>query len=68
MAYIRARIARTNGLDQTELVALRSVSQHKPTEGPAIARLETLGLVKRSLNVWDLTEQGRICLMFAAAR
>ena len=68
MAYIRARIARASGLDQTELVTLRSVSQHKPMQGPAIARLETLGFIKRNLNVWDLTEQGRICLMFAAAR
>jgi hypothetical protein len=68
MAYIRARIAKASGLDSTELVALRSVSQHKPTEGPVVKRLETLGLVKRSFNVWDLTEQGRICLMFAAAR
>jgi hypothetical protein len=68
MAYIKARIERGNGLDPTELVALRGVSNRQVTEGPAIIRLAKLGLVERNSNVWDLTEQGRIYLMFAAAR
>jgi hypothetical protein len=68
MACIKLRIERGNGLGPTELVALRGVSNRQVTEGPAITRLAKLGLVERNSSVWGLTEQGRICLMFAAAR
>jgi hypothetical protein len=68
MAYIKPRIERGNGLVATELFALRSVSNRQVTEGAAITRLVKLGLVERTSDVWDLTEQGRICLMFATAR
>jgi len=68
MAYIKPRIEKGSGLDPTELVALRGVSKRQVTEGPAIIRLLKLGLVERNSDLWDLTEQGRICLMFAAAR
>jgi hypothetical protein len=68
MAYVRPRIERMTGLDQTEIVALRGVSDHHVTEGAAIKRLEKLALIRRNSDTWDLTEQGRITLMFAAAR
>lgn len=68
MAYVRPRIERTNGLGETELVALRGVSNDQIADGPLVRRLAKLGLVRRNLDKWDLTEQGRITLMFAAAR
>jgi hypothetical protein len=68
MAYIKLRAEKAPGLDQTEIVALRGVSNRQVVEGPATKRLEKLGLVVRNSGNLDLTEQGRITLMFAAAR
>ena len=68
MVYAKQRPEKAPGLDQTELAALRGVSSHQVADGPTIKRLEKLGLVKRISDAWDLTEQGRITLMFAAAR
>jgi len=68
MVYIKPRTERLPGLDQIELVALRGVANHQVADGPAIKRLEKRGLVIRNSDMWDMTEQGRITLMFAAAR
>ena len=68
MNYVKARPEKAPALDQTEIVALRGVSNRQVADGPAIKRLEKLGLVVRNSDNLDLTEQGRITLMFAAAR
>lgn len=67
-SYIRPGTERTFGLDSTELVTLKGVPKHEKTDGPIIKRLHKLGLIERKSGTWDLTEQGYICLMFAAAR
>ena len=61
------RIKQT-ALSENEQQALRGIADGATVHPPLGQRLEKLGLVKKSLDGWAITEQGHIRLMFQGAR
>jgi hypothetical protein len=59
---------KTSEMEPSELASLRNVSKHVQVNITMLRRLEKLGLVEEISGVWSTTQQGHICLMFAAAR
>jgi hypothetical protein len=55
-------------LSDGEMMALRGIAEGGPVALPLCLRLQKLGLVAKTLNVWGITPQGHIRLMFQAAR
>ena len=68
MTAFKARPQKSPALEPKEMAALRAVSKLGLAEPEALKRLKKLGLVEQRLGVWTTTQQGHICLMFAAAR
>jgi hypothetical protein len=55
-------------LSDTDKIALRGIAAGEPVALPLCLRLQKLGLAAKTLDVWGITPQGHIRLMFQAAR
>ena len=66
MVAFRSVRQKSPELAPREIAALREMSKHRPVQDVMLDRLKELGLVE--LESDRLTDQGRIVLMFAAAR
>ena len=55
-------------LSDNEKTALRGIAAGEPVTLPLCLRLQKLGLVEKRLDVWGITPQGHIRLMFQGAR
>jgi hypothetical protein len=55
-------------LSDKEKIALRGIAGGGFTALPLCQRLQKLGLVEKRLDVWSVTPQGHIHLMFQNAR
>jgi ribosomal protein S19E (S16A) len=55
-------------LSDKEKIALREIAEGGFIALPLCQRLQKLGLVEKRLDVWSITPQGRIHLMFQGAR
>jgi hypothetical protein len=55
-------------LSDGEKIALRGIAEGAFIALPLCLRLQKLGLVEKRLDVWGITPQGHIRLMFQGAR
>ena len=68
MAIIRRSGPPIGVLSETEMAALRDVSNHRVVGLPMLNRLKKLLLIEQKLGGWNTTQQGHIQLMFSVAR
>lgn len=67
MKFVPSRFKRAE-LSDKEKIALRGIVEGGLIALPLCQRLQKLGLVEKRLDVWSITPQGRIHLMFQSAR
>jgi hypothetical protein len=55
-------------LSDSEMAALRDVSNHRTVAAEMLLRLKKLGLIEQKSGVWTTTQDGHIRLMFGSAK
>ena len=68
MSGFKLRPQKSTELEPPEMAALRRMAMRQVVDQSMLQRLEKRGLVELKSGAWTITVQGRICLMFAAAR
>lgn len=62
------RHGNAGGLSDTEKMGLRSIANGVSVDTTLCKRLQKLGLVELEQDVWTITQQGHVQLMFQQAR
>jgi hypothetical protein len=62
------RHGNAGGLTDTEKMGLRSIANGVSVDTALCKRLQKLGLVELEQDVWTITQQGHVQLMFQQAR
>jgi hypothetical protein len=66
MKFVPSRFKQAE-LSDNEKIALRGIAAGGPVALPLCQRLQKLGLVAKTVDVWGITPQGHIRLMFQGA-